>query len=115
MCENEEGTSDIATFVYNILGPTKITFASMGEQEKISVTPRIVENELLVEVHDERVRKVEILIYSAGGVIIRESKENSVSSGHYVESFMLADVPAGVYLVKILVNNESNIVRIIKK
>ncbi len=95
--------------------PTKITFASMSEQDKISVTPHIVENELLIAVNDESMTKVEIFIYSTDGVIIRESKENAVTNGNYTERFMLSDVPTGVYLVKILINNESNIVRIIKK
>ncbi|MBE6303156.1 MAG: T9SS type A sorting domain-containing protein [Bacteroidales bacterium] len=101
--------------VGTIESPIKIKFAATSEADRISVTPRIVENELSVAVNDENMRKVEIYIYSTDGSIVRESKENVVSNGCYTETFMLSDISAGVYIVKIVINNELNVVRIIKK
>ena len=101
--------------VGSMKSPIEISFESITEMERIHVTPTIVENELSVVINDESMQKVEVYIYAADGVVIRKSKEDAVSNGHYMKSFTLSDIAPGVYLVKIVINNESNIVRIIKK
>ena len=112
---NNKITFENNSVVGTIESPTKIKFAATGESERISVTPHIVEDELSVVVNDENMHKVEIIIYSTDGSIIREAKENTVTNGYYTETFTLSDISAGVYIVKIVVNNESNVIRIIKK
>ena len=106
-------TSD--SIIGTIESPKKINFAPMIGSNTISVTPRIVENELLVTVDDESINRIKIFIYSTDGIIVKETEENTIHNGHYTESFVLSNIPTGVYIVKIVVNDESKIVRIIKK
>ena len=95
--------------------PARINFESIAELERISVSPHIVEDELLVVVNDELMEKIEVTIYNADGMIVRERKKRTILNGYYSERFSMSDMPIGVYFVRILVNGNPSTVRVIKK
>ena len=96
--------------------PTDIKFATASRRKDgISVTPCIVENQMTIEVDRADVQSVGVSIYSMNGTMVAEAHQSGVSGGRFEKTFNLSSLSAGVYLVTISVNDQSNVVRILKK
>ena len=96
--------------------PTDIKFAAVAQDaEGITVSPCIVETSMIVSVNRKDVKSVLVAINSISGALVAEAHLSDLSDGKFEKTFNLSSLSAGVYLVTIRVNGQSNVVRIIKK
>lgn len=96
--------------------PTDIKFATATQEaEGITVSPCVVETSMTVSVNRKDVKSVSVAINSISGALVAEAHLSALSDGKFEKTFNLSSLSAGVYLVTIRVNGQSNVVRIIKK
>lgn len=99
----------------SLSNPTEIQFMQSDDVNGIQTYPNIVEDYFNVSINLSDIHSVSINIYSLNGLKVFDSQDNNLSTNQYHKSINLSNISAGVYIVNITVNNESHIVRIIKK
>ena len=95
--------------------PTEIKFLQSDDVNVIQTYPNIVEDYFNISINLSDIHSVGINIYSLNGLKVFDSQENNLSTNQYHKSINLSNISAGVYIANITLNNESHIVRIIKK
>ena len=100
--------SEWGEYFTNIKGydcpPTGIDNPADECWQKENIFPNPVQNDLFVNVDDEKVKRVEVYSLS-GDLVVSENNTNKVS---------MSNIPQGIYIVKIKTNNKSIVRQIIK-
>lgn len=83
---------------------------------EIAVYPNPVVSDLNVKISSQAIGQTHIVIYDLSGKMLMQQQFNKADAATLYKSFNLSKLPAGFYLVKVLIGNEVNeISKIVKK
>jgi hypothetical protein len=83
---------------------------------KVIAYPNPVSDELTLLFSAKKPASGQLLLYNASGILIKQSSSGYFVSGENTIRISFADLPDGLYLAKLILdNNESSVLKIIKK
>lgn len=95
---------------------TAVISALKANLTEISMYPNPVVSDLNVKINSQAVGQTNIMIYDLSGKLLMQQQFNKTDANTLYKNFNLAPLPAGIYLVKVLIGNQVNEVsKIVKK
>lgn len=94
--------------------PKEIRFVREDGSGQYHIPYSIVDDEFVIYVNERGVHSFSLAIYNLNGMMVFECPEQNIEGSREMR-FSLSDLSSGVYLVKVIVNDNSEIVKIVKK
>lgn len=94
--------------------PTEINFVTDENTSLFQIAPNVIFDNMTIFINEQEIHSLLISVHNTSGLLVKEYSESHIN-GACERTLDMSELPTGIYLVKIIINDNSKIIKIIKK